>query len=1266
MANMATRISIYADDKASASFRRVGGEADSLAKKIDALNALGPGLRNVFAGLGVSVGFGQAIRQAAAFETALVSMRRVTSRSASELKADIAGLGPELGSQTQLMQGLYTVYSSGVTEAAKAVDLLSTASKASKVSGVSQAQAVDALTSLMTGYTGELNRAAEASDLLFAIEKQGKTTVGEVIPVIGELASVSKQANISADEMGAQFSALTLTSGGTAKAATQYKAAVMELLRPNEKLAGLIGRLGYESGTAMVKQNGLARTWRMLDAAARQSGSSLAQFLSSEESLVGLAPQLETAFAQHAANLDAMNKKTGETDASFARWKETLNGLKDTTANMLDNLGTQGGNLFAPAAAEGLRQLNDVLKLLSDNFDTVAAGTVVLGSGLTGMTAAKRLAANETARYAAETIKLEAAQLRGKVTLLGSAQAVAMKAQSDTEAALAARNAARAELERFEAERRSALAVQNGTDNAIIRAAQDRQQLALKQQLTAAETIYQQKLKALPTALGSFSSSLAGVGRMVKTAGSALLGAFGGPVGLAVTALTAGLGYLATRESEAEVFARTHADALMLVSDNAGTAADALESYREKLKQMDATQLAFEQKQLAESFKKQTAGGLSNDSVYKGILDEMLPSWYNVFDSVPDGFEEKLRKIIFPLSDTAIASTSSEQMKQIKKDLMDLAVQYDKTGEASKAIEKVVDPVIALKVQQEAVTAQAGQMASGIQNVGDSAREAASGVNSLVVELNKIDPKRFETAVERLKFKAYVKTLKGVERYKAETLKGEVGLSTDAIKGVMSGNKELLTPGISELLSLAGQAYTPSKKTKGSASKAESAKTYLQGVEAEIARLLNNGGEAFGVKLDKKLAEIAKRGKDAGLSLSELTAVTTRYAEAANADNIRRQSEALDDVALSVARLSGDWRTVNKMELDREADNLTRKLLSLGVAQETVTAKVNEYRAAKEKESQIKDAQAASEFYRDLYKQAGQFGLEQTYNNKLLESQADNLRKNVGISEEYIQQWLKLQQLESSRSWNDGIARASLSYVSTATDAASQMENLFTNAFQTIGNVGGSALEQVFNEGRFAADEFFANLTRQLAVQSANAATNQLIGGILGLLTNSLSGMFSGGSFYSGKGTGFAGYDAALGQHVANVPIHHSGGIVGMGGVATRTVPLSLFANAPRYHEGGLLRPDERPAILQTGERVLSRSDNANMGAKLDVIADKIEALASAIQNSTGGGSPNIVIVDDNSKIEKYMRSPEGARTFLFQMNQNRAAVKNVAQGGRA
>ena len=1259
MANMATRISIYADDKASASFRKVGGEADALAKKIDALNALGPGLKKVFAGLGVSVSFGQAIQQAAAFETALVSMQRVTARSAGQLKADIAGLGPELGSQTQLMQGLYTVYSSGVTDAAKAVDLLTSASKASKVSGVSQAQAVDALTSLMTGYTGELNRAVEASDLLFAIEKQGKTTVGEVIPVIGELASVSKQAGISADEMGAQFSALTLTSGGTAKAATQYKAAVMELLRPNEKLAGLIGRLGYESGVAMVQQNGLARTWQMLDAAARQSGSSLAQFLSSEESLVGLAPQLGTGFQQHLANLDAMRQKAGETDASFGRWKETLNGLKDTTANLLDNLGTKGGTLFAPATAEGLRQLNDVLKLLSDNFDTVAAGAVALGSGLAGMTAAKRLAANETARYAAETIKLEAAQLRGKVTLLGSAQAVALKAQADTEAALAARNAARAQLERFEAERSSALAVQNGTDNAVIRAAQERQQLALTRQLTQAETTYQQKLALSTAASNRFAAAGNGIARMAKGARSALLGAFGGPIGLAVTALTAGIGYLTTQEDVATKYSREHAEALLLVSSHAGTAERALEAYNEQLKGMTAERLKFEQVSVAANLQQVAGGDMLNGSAYKNIMSEVVP--LTLFDGNASAMREQMREAMTSLLPTNIANATLSELEAVKQKLMELGVQYKRTGETSSAIVKFLDPLIALKIQQEAVAAQAESMASGLDGIGASANAAASGVNSLVVELGKLDPKRLANVMSSLEFKSYAKGLKGIEKFKAEQLNA-AGLSAEAVKGVMAGNKELLTPDISKLLSLAGQAYPPPKKTKAGASKTKSAKTYLQGVEAEIAKLLNHGEELFSVKLKKKLEEIIQRSKDAGLSDDELKNITERYEKAANADNFRKQSEALDDVTLSIARMSGNWQTVKDMELSKETDNLRKNLSLLGIEQDTVTAKVNEYVAAKQKESQIKDAQAAAEFYRDLYKQAGLFGSAQAYNNKLLELQADNLRKNVGISEGYIQQWLKLQQLQSSREWNDGLTRASLSYVSTATDAASQMENLFTEAFTAIGNVGGSALEQIFDEGRFAADAFFANLTRQLAVQAANAATNQLVGGILGLLTNSITGLFSSPSI----GRGYAGYDAALGQYVANVPIHHSGGMVGMDGMPTRPVPLSLFADAPRYHAGAFLRPDERPAILQTGEQVLSRGDTAGLGGKLDQLVAVMRGVAEALRSGNGQGAPSVVIVDDNSKIEKYMRSPEGARTFLFQMNQNRAAVKNVAQGGRA
>lgn len=61
--------------------------------------------------------------------------------------------------------------------------------------------------------------------------------------------------------------------------------------------------------------------------------------------------------------------------------------------------------------------------------------------------------------------------------------------------------------------------------------------------------------------------------------------------------------------------------------------------------------------------------------------------------------------------------------------------------------------------------------------------------------------------------------------------------------------------------------------------------------------------------------------------------------------------------------------------------------------------------------------------------------------------------------------------------------------------------------------------------------------------------------------------------------------------------ILHAGGMVGSPG-PDRMVPALAFAGAPRMHSGGFagLQPDEVPAILQRGERVLSRREAAGYG----------------------------------------------------------------------
>lgn len=144
------------------------------------------------------------------------------------------------------------------------------------------------------------------------------------------------------------------------------------------------------------------------------------------------------------------------------------------------------------------------------------------------------------------------------------------------------------------------------------------------------------------------------------------------------------------------------------------------------------------------------------------------------------------------------------------------------------------------------------------------------------------------------------------------------------------------------------------------------------------------------------------------------------------------------------------------------------------------------------------------------------------------------------------------------------VAEALKGYATEAVDVAGQMGESLVRAFKGAED----AFVGFVTTGKFdfksLADSILADITR-IALRSA----------ILGPLANALSGVFAGG------GGIFAG-------------IFHQGGLVG-GPAQGRLVPAAAFVHAARYHAGGYagLRPDEVPAILQRGERVLSRREVA-------------------------------------------------------------------------
>ncbi|SIS92085.1 phage tail tape measure C-terminal domain-containing protein [Phaeovulum vinaykumarii] len=149
--------------------------------------------------------------------------------------------------------------------------------------------------------------------------------------------------------------------------------------------------------------------------------------------------------------------------------------------------------------------------------------------------------------------------------------------------------------------------------------------------------------------------------------------------------------------------------------------------------------------------------------------------------------------------------------------------------------------------------------------------------------------------------------------------------------------------------------------------------------------------------------------------------------------------------------------------------------------------------------------------------------------------------------------------------------------------AASDALTDYAAKARDIGSDIGTALVGAFSSAEEAVASFvktgkldFRDLVTSMIADLAKLAARRFV---LGPLANVLAGALGG-----------------AGGIFAN--ILHAGGTVGAAG-PERMVPALAFAGAPRMHSGGWagLRPDEVPAILQRGERVLSKREAAATGS---------------------------------------------------------------------
>ena len=163
-----------------------------------------------------------------------------------------------------------------------------------------------------------------------------------------------------------------------------------------------------------------------------------------------------------------------------------------------------------------------------------------------------------------------------------------------------------------------------------------------------------------------------------------------------------------------------------------------------------------------------------------------------------------------------------------------------------------------------------------------------------------------------------------------------------------------------------------------------------------------------------------------------------------------------------------------------------------------------------------------------------------------------------------------------------GASRNAAEVAKTAWDMAAASLKDYAAKAAEVGKGIGDTLVGAFTSAENAIGEFvktgkldFSSLVTSLLADMAKLSAQKFI---LGPLAGALSGALG------GLGSIFA-------------PVLHAGGMVG-GAAPQRMMPAMAFAGAPRMHSGGWagLRPDEVPAILQKGERVLSRREAQGYG----------------------------------------------------------------------
>ena len=248
-------------------------------------------------------------------------------------------------------------------------------------------------------------------------------------------------------------------------------------------------------------------------------------------------------------------------------------------------------------------------------------------------------------------------------------------------------------------------------------------------------------------------------------------------------------------------------------------------------------------------------------------------------------------------------------------------------------------------------------------------------------------------------------------------------------------------------------------------------------------------------------------------------------------------------------------------------------------------------------------------------------------------------RAQTKAVQDAMKQVIELQKQISDTSPWEGMMRGINSIIDEYENLGSAMESTVVKGIKGMEDALVDFVKTGKLEFKDLADAIIADMIR-IMVQQSMLSVMKGASGIGGFLSGILGGL--GGAAGSAPVGRVGSFNPGMFSNVA-----HSGGVIGHGGGVYGIYDSSLFDNAPRLHNG--LMPDEFPAILQRGERVIPKNQTGGGGAGGD---------AEIVTNNI-----TINAVDAKSFSEMCKQNPDaifGPIMSRLKNNKNRTEMKTA------